>query len=240
MNENIYTNVVNAETEVKNIDSELIEFDKTKIRNITSVEKIFKRTVDIIGSLFGIALLIPITIGIKIANIINKDYGSVFYVQNRIGKDGKLFKMYKYRSMVVDADKKLREYLLNNDEARKEYKKYKKLKHDPRITKVGNFIRRTSLDEFPQFINILKGDMSLVGPRPYLLREKKDMGEAYWQIVKCRPGLTGIWQVRGRSEVTFKERIEMDLEYCYKQSTSLDAKLVVKTVKKVVLKDGAL
>ena len=240
MNENIYTNVVNAETEVKNIDSELIEFDKTKIRNITSVEKIFKRTVDIIGSLFGIALLIPITIGIKIANIINKDYGSVFYVQNRIGKDGKLFKMYKYRSMVVDADKKLREYLLNNEEARKEYKKYKKLKHDPRITKVGNFIRRTSLDEFPQFINILKGDMSLVGPRPYLLREKKDMGEAYWQIVKCRPGLTGIWQVRGRSEVTFKERIEMDLEYCYKQSTSLDAKLVVKTVKKVVLKDGAL
>lgn len=240
MNENIYTNVVNAETEVKNIDSELIEFDKTKIRNITSVEKIFKRTVDIIGSLFGIALLIPITIGIKIANIINKDYGSVFYVQNRIGKDGKLFKMYKYRSMVVDADKKLREYLLNNEEARKEYKKYKKLKHDPRITKVGNFIRKTSLDEFPQFINILKGDMSLVGPRPYLLREKKDMGEAYWQIVKCRPGLTGIWQVRGRSEVTFKERIEMDLEYCYKQSPSLDAKLVVKTVKKVVLKDGAL
>src|SRR5699024_2650763 len=98
-----------------------------------------------------------------------------FYTQERIGKDGKHFKMYKYRSMVVGADEKLREYLAENEEAREEYAKYKKLKHDPRITKMGAFLRKTSLDEFPQFINILKGEMSLVGPRPYLPREKEEI-----------------------------------------------------------------
>ena len=99
--------------------------------------------------------------------------------------------MYKYRSMVIGADEKLFKYLEENEEARKEYKEYKKLKDDPRITKIGKFLRKTSLDEFPQFINVLKGDMSLVGPRPYLPREKEDMGEYYTYIIKSRPGITG-------------------------------------------------
>ena len=232
---NTYFNIYNSETATK-----VENIDNTKIRNISTAEKFVKRLGDIIAGLIGIILLIPITIGIKIANIINKDYGPVFLVQKRIGKDGKLFKFYKYRSMVVGADKKLKELLANDEEARKEYKKYKKLRNDPRITKVGNFIRKTSLDEFPQFINVLKGDMSLVGPRPYLYREKRDMGPAYWRIVKCKPGLTGIWQVRGRSDVDFNERIEMDLQYYYERSTKLDIKLILQTIKKVILKEGAL
>ncbi len=232
---NTYFNIYNSETATK-----VENIDNTKIRNISTAEKFVKRLGDIIAGLIGIILLIPITIGIKIANIINKDYGPVFLVQKRIGKDGKLFKFYKYRSMVVGADKKLKELLANDEEARKEYKKYKKLRNDPRITKVGNFIRKTSLDEFPQFINVLKGDMSLVGPRPYLYREKRDMGQAYWRIVKCKPGLTGIWQVRGRSDVDFNERIEMDLQYYYERSARLDIKLILQTIKKVILKEGAI
>lgn len=232
---NTYFNIYNSETATK-----VEDITNVKTRNISTVEKFIKRFGDIIAGLIGIILLIPITIGIKIANIINKDYGPVFLVQKRIGKDGKLFKFYKYRSMVVGADKKLKELLANDEEARKEYKKFKKLRNDPRITKVGNFIRKTSLDEFPQFINVLKGDMSLVGPRPYLYREKRDMGPAYWRIVKCKPGLTGIWQVRGRSDVDFNERIEMDLQYYYERSTKLDIKLILQTIKKVILKEGAL
>ena len=132
------------------------------------IGKIFKRLIDILGGIIGTIVLIPLTIGIAIANLICKDNGPIFYSQYRMGKNGKLFKMYKYRSMVVGADEKLKKYLEENEEARKEYKKYKKLKHDARVTKVGEFIRKTSLDEFPQFINVLKGDMSLVGPRPGL------------------------------------------------------------------------
>ena len=156
------------------------------------IENIVKRVVDIGGGLIGTIALIPLTIIIYIARIVlHENDGPIFYDQLRIGKNGKVFKMYKYRSMVIGADEKLKKYLEENEEARLEYKKYKKLKNDPRITKVGNFIRKTSLDEFPQFINVLKGDMSLVGPRPYLPREKEDMGEYYTYIINARPGITG-------------------------------------------------
>ena len=166
--------------------------------------------------------------------------GPIFYDQLRIGKNGKVFKMYKYRSMVIGADEKLHKYLEENEEARKEYKKYKKLKNDQRITKVGNFIRRTSLDEFPQFINVLKGDMSLVGPRPYLPREKEDMGEYYDCIIQSRPGVTGYWQIAGRNDVTFEDRLKMDCEYNKKKSLKTDLKLLAKTFLKVVKKEGAI
>ena len=156
------------------------------------IENIVKRVIDICGGLIGTIALIPLTIIIYIARIVlHENDGPIFYDQLRIGKNGKVFKMYKYRSMVIGADEKLKKYLEENEEARLEYKKYKKLKNDPRITKVGNFIRKTSLDEFPQFINVLKGDMSLVGPRPYLPREKEDMGEYYTYIINARPGITG-------------------------------------------------
>ena len=205
------------------------------------IENIVKRVIDIGGGLIGTIALIPLTIIIYIARIVlHENDGPIFYDQLRIGKNGKVFKMYKYRSMVIGADEKLHKYLEENEEARKEYKKYKKLKNDPRITKVGNFIRRTSLDEFPQFINVLKGDMSLVGPRPYLPREKEDMGEYYDCIIQTRPRVTGYWQTSGRSDVTFDDRLKMDFKYCQKRSLKVDAKLLMKTILNVVKKEGAI
>lgn len=200
-----------------------------------------KRTMDIFAGLVGVITLIPLTVIIYIANIITKNKGPLFYTEEkRIGKDGKLFTMYKYRSMVVNADEKLKKYLAENEEARKEYKKYKKLKKDPRITKVGEFIRKTSIDEFPQFINVLKGDMSLVGPRPYLHREKEDMGDNYDIIVSVKPGITGYWQVNGRSDKDFKERTEMDVAYVKDKNLWLDIKFVIKTALKIFVKEGAM
>ena len=203
------------------------------------VENIAKRGIDIIGGVFGTLLLIPLTICVFIANKISKNDGPIFYTQERIGKNGKLFRMYKYRSMVVGADEKLEEYLSENEEAREEYRVNKKLKNDPRITRIGNFLRKTSLDEFPQFINVLKGDMSLVGPRPYLPREQEEMGTYYRYIVTKKPGITGFWQVNGRSDVSFEDRLSMDMNYYNQSSLKLDAKLLAKTVGKVLKKEGA-
>ena len=222
------------------VTGSIIKKEVKKVNVLYHVEKAVKRGIDILGGIVGVILLVPIMIGIKIANLIARDTGPLFYKQKRIGKDGKEFYLYKFRSMVVDADEKLLKYLAENEEAREEYAKYKKLKNDPRVTKVGHFIRNTSLDEFPQFINVLKGDMSLVGPRPYLLREKEDMGRLYDKIIEAKPGITGMWQVSGRSEVTFEERLDMDIEYNYNWSLKTDIKLLFKTIKKVVLREGAI
>lgn len=219
------------------------ELTKIEIDNIEVNKKIYiilKRIVDIIGALVGCIILVPLTICIWIANIISNDNGPVFYVQKRIGKNGKKFKMYKYRSMVVNADQKLRRYLLDNPEINEEFIKYKKLKNDPRITPIGKFIRKASLDEFPQFINVLKGDMSLVGPRPYLPREKRAMGKSYKEIIKVKPGLTGPWQVAGRNEISFEERLKMDVEYSKKYSFKDDAKMFLGTFTQIFSKKGAL
>ena len=205
------------------------------------IYKIIKRTIDIIGGLVGVMLLVPITVGVAIARLITKENdGPIFYEQLRIGKNGSKFRIFKFRSMVIGADEALAKYLAENEEARKEYKKYKKLKNDPRITKVGKFLRKTSLDEFPQLINVLKGEMSLVGPRPYLPREKEDMGEFYTYIIKTKPGLTGYWQVNGRSDVDFKERLNMDYYYTQHRGIKLDTKLLVKTFMNVIKKEGAI
>ena len=229
--------------EEKAIDEAIIE-NTTTINNKKVkmyIEKIIKRFVDIIMGLIGTLILIPVTIGIFIARkILHEDDGPIFYEQLRIGKDGKVFRMYKYRSMVIGADEKLSTYLKENEEARKEYSKYKKLKNDPRITKVGKFIRKTSIDEFPQFINVLLGQMSLVGPRPYLPREQEDMGNYYKYIIQCKPGITGYWQTSGRSGVTFDDRLKMDYKYCQKRSLKVDAKLLMKTILNVVKKEGAI
>ena len=203
--------------------------------------RFIKRTIDILAGIVGIILLIPITLVVAIMRIIKKENdGPIFYEQLRIGKNGKQFRMYKFRSMCLNADETLKKYLEENEDAKKEYKKYKKLKNDPRITKVGKVLRATSLDEFPQFINVLKGDMSLVGPRPYLPREKNDMGKYYNIIIKIKPGVTGPWQIRGRSNISFEDRLKIDAEYIQKMSITNDVKMVLKTLTKVVKKDGAL
>ncbi len=229
--------IVNLNT-VNELIPENTTIDKKRIKK--QAEKTFKRGIDIIGSLVGIIILIPLTIIIYIANLLSKDNGTIFYCQERIGQDGKIFKMYKYRSMVIGADEKLEKYLKENEIAKEEYRQYKKLKNDPRITKIGKFLRKTSLDEFPQFINVLKNEMSLVGPRPYLPREKEEMGEYYKYIIKSKPGLTGFWQIYGRSKVTFTERLNMDYKYSNNQNLKYDTKLLMKTFVNVIKKEGAL
>ena len=226
--------------ENSNIEDLEIVKSKQKKNSIKKIEKGLKRGIDILGGICGTLILIPLTIGIWIANKLVKDNGPIFYTQTRIGKDGKLFKMYKYRSMVVGADEILKTYLEENEEARKEYKEYKKLKNDPRITKIGKILRKTSLDEFPQFINVLKGDMSLVGPRPYLLREKEEINGFFKYITSCKPGITGLWQTKGRSNTTFTDRLTMDMEYYYNHSLKQDIKLIYKTIRNVVKKEGAI
>ena len=194
-----------------------------------------KRLFDIVLSLIGCMFLLPIALIVKISYILNKDYESIFFSQDRIGKNGKTFKFYKFRSMVVNAD----EVLKNDKDARKEYKLNKKLKNDPRITKMGKILRRTSLDELPQLINVLRGDMSLIGNRPYLPREKEDMGIYYDTILKTKPGLTGYWQVNGRSNTTFEERLKLEEYYSNHASLKMDIKILFKTVYVVLFHKGA-
>lgn len=221
-------------------DGTLVSIAHNVNSNSKIANKIFMRMLDILAGIFGIICLIPLSIIVLINNIKNKDFGPIFYVQKRIGKDGRLFNMYKYRTMVVNADEKLEEYLSKNKQAREEYKKYKKLKDDPRITKFGQLLRKTSLDEFPQFINIFLGQMTLVGPRPYLLREKEDMGSYYSWIIKNKPGLTGLWQISGRSEVTFDNRLDLDFKYNYIKSLKADIKILLITALITLKRKGAM
>ena len=193
-----------------------------------------KRIIDILFSLIGLILLIPIAIIIKISYVITGDFTSIFFVQDRIGKNGKHFKFFKFRSMVPNADEILFKTLEMDKILEEEYTKYKKLKKDPRITPIGKLIRKFSIDEMPQFINIFLGDMSLIGNRPYLPREKKDMGEYFDDIVKTKPGLTGLWQVSGRSETTFNERLEIEQKYSKQAGFKLDIKIFFKTFKVVL------
>ena len=205
----------------------------------TGFYHISKRLFDIIFSFIGLIFLIPITIILKIAYMCTGDFHRIFFVQERIGKNGKIFKFYKFRSMVPNADEVLFRTMELDKIIAEEYQKNKKLKHDPRITKLGRFIRGTSIDELPQLINIFLGHMSFVGNRPYLPREKGDMGKYYEDIIKTKPGLTGYWQVNGRSKTTFEERLELEKYYSNNASLKLDIKIFLKTFKVVLFKIGA-
>ncbi|MDE5830396.1 MAG: sugar transferase [Clostridia bacterium] len=213
---------------------------KVQENNSVNIYKICKRSIDVIASIIGLIILSVLSVIVFIANKIEGDHGPIFFVQKRIGENGKLFRLYKFRTMVVDADKILMKKLKEDKEFREKYLNYRKVENDERITKIGRMLRKTSLDEFPQFINVLKGEMSLVGPRPYLNREKKDMGEYYRYIIKCKPGITGFWQVSGRNQNTFKERLKLDLEYYNNRGLWYDIKIIFKTVLSVFKKEGAM
>ena len=203
-----------------------------------TLNRMIKRGFDIVASFFGLIILSPLLIGTIIA-IRLESKGKAIFTQERIGKDGKLFKFYKFRSMVTNADEILEKMLKEDTEQTREYKLNKKLTDDPRVTKVGKFIRKTSIDELPQLINVLKGDMSLIGNRPYLPREKEDMGTYFNDIVKTKPGITGLWQVSGRSNTTFEERLKLEQEYSNTCSIKLDIKIFFKTIKVVLAMCGA-
>lgn len=197
-----------------------------------------KRLFDIIFSLIGIVFILPLALLIKISYLIKKDTTSIFFTQKRIGKNGKEFNFYKFRSMIKDADKVLEKILEENEELRKEWNEYHKLENDPRITKVGKFIRKTSLDEFPQFINVLRGDMSLIGPRPLVpgeLEEHNGDAKIYNSI---KPGVSGWWAANGRSSVSYEDRLELEYYYCKNCNWLLDIKCIFRTIKIVIMKKG--
>ena len=198
-----------------------------------------KRLFDILIALIGCLFLLPVIIIVKISYLLHKDFDSIFFRQKRIGKNGKEFNLYKFRSMVPNADEVLKELLKNDEAARKEYKVNKKLKNDPRVTSMGKILRVTSLDELPQFINIFKGEMSLIGNRPYLPREKEDMGLYYNDIIKTKPGLSGLWQVMGRSNTTFEERLKLEQYYSNNFGFRIDIKIFFKTFGVVIKHKGA-
>lgn len=237
--------------ELNDVVGEEAILQETTINNISIMKKektnkkvlynFTKRIIDIIGSIIGILILIPTTLIIYLARkVLKEDKGPLFYEQLRYGKNGKVFRLYKFRSMCIGADKKLKEYLENNDEAREEFEKTHKLQNDPRITKIGNFLRKSSLDELPQMINILKGDMSFVGPRPVVEKEVEEYGANKDKFLSVRPGLTGYWQVNGRSNTTYEERMEMELYYVDNCSLWLDIKIFFKTFITVFKKEGAV
>lgn len=219
------------------------------LENVTVMEKdknlklylyfFVKRCVDLFFSFFGLIATFFLAIFIKLFSILTGDLSSIFYMQERIGKDGRIFKMYKFRSMIPNADQVLDELLKKDKKLKKEYQVNKKLKNDPRVTKIGTFLRKTSLDEFPQFLNVFFGEMSLIGNRPYLPRERKDMGIYYEYIIKTKPGITGLWQVSGRSNTTFEERLKLEKYYSNHCGLKMDIKIFFKTFAVVLLKKGA-
>lgn len=213
--------------------------EKVEVRKV--LYKVVKRLIDILGGLVGCVLLVPITMAVYIARkVLKEDDGPMFYEHLRYGKDGKKFRIYKFRSMCIDADKRLKEYLEQNEEARIEFEENHKLKDDPRITKLGKFIRKTSIDELPQFVNVLKGDMSLIGPRPIVDGEIEKYGENKDKFLSVRPGLTGYWAANGRSDITYEERMKMELYYVDNISFKLDIQIFFKTIISVMKKEGAM
>lgn len=231
-------NTINFDSKIEDFDGLLMISSATGIIKFPS--RICKRLIDILGSLVGLLLLIPITIFVYVKNRSEGDKDPIFFTQERIGKNGKTFKIYKFRTMVPNAEQVLEELMEKDPVIREEYTKNKKLVNDPRITKAGKFLREKSLDEFPQFINVLLGQMSLIGPRPYLPREKEDMGKYYKSVIACTPGLTGMWQTHGRSNVTFEYRLELDNYYYRNWSFWLDITLFLKTIRQVLYGNGAM
>jgi Undecaprenyl-phosphate galactose phosphotransferase WbaP len=197
-----------------------------------------KRVMDlaatVVGGIFVLPLLVALALLVRL-----ESRGPIFYSDKRMGRDGELFSCVKFRTMVPDAERLLHELLAENEEARKEYFKYHKLRHDPRVTSVGRFLRKTSLDELPQLWNVLRGEMSLVGPRPYLPRESDDIGVTQDEILRVTPGITGPWQVAGRNRSSFNERVEMDVSYVSDWSVWLDLVLLVRTSACVLFSRGA-
>ena len=200
--------------------------------------RIYKRAFDLIATISGGLLISPILLAIAVANAI-RNHGHVFFAHRRIGKNGKEFYCYKFQSMVPDAEAKLEQYLKSHPEARKEWEETFKLTNDPRVTKLGAFLRKTSLDELPQLWNVIKGDMSLVGPRPIVKKEIPRYGEHFKEYCSVLPGITGMWQASGRSDTTYAERVAMDTWYVHNWSVWLDIMYLAKTFGAVIHSKGA-
>ncbi len=199
---------------------------------------LIKRLFDIVASLVGLVVLVPVCIVIKICYLVGGDFYPIIYSQTRVGKNGKKFKIYKFRSMVWDAEKQL-EDLLKQEKYKKQWAEFQKLDDDPRITKVGKIIRRGSIDEMPQFLNVLIGQMSMVGPRPLVPGEIEEHRGDQKKYCSVKPGMTGYWATRGRSDNDYEDRLKMEYYYAENRGLMLDMKILARTVKIVLVGSGA-
>ena len=213
----------------------------SRLRRRKSVSKSYvmiKRGFDIFSAIFGLIIASPIFLFLMVFNLFGESKGPLLFKQKRYGKYGKTFYIYKFRSMVVNADEKLKankelyeKYVQNNYKLEQD--------EDPRVTKLGRLLRKTSLDEIPQLINVLKGEMSIVGPRPIVEEELIEYKHLKDEFLSVKPGITGYWQISGRSDVGYPERVDLELYYVYHQSLLLDIKIILKTIIVVFLKKGA-
>ncbi|MGL4990768.1 MAG: sugar transferase [Sarcina sp.] len=218
---------------MQNLD---VDRNPDRYKERSKVYEISKRVFDIIMSLFALIIFSPIFI-LLIVIVKLDSKGDAIFSHKRVGKDGKTINIYKFRTMVINAQEVLENF---TPQQKEEFEKNFKLENDPRITKVGKFLRKTSLDELPQLINILKGDMSIVGPRPIINKEIPKYGVFYKKVFSVPPGLTGYWQANGRSDTTYEERVQMDMYYVNNRSFSMDIKIILQTVVSVLKKEGAM
>ena len=229
-------NIITSET-TENIETTSLRTQsdvKTKISKKVYIK--VKRVIDVILASIALILLSPLFAIIAIAIKIDSK-GPVFFAHKRIGKNGNIIKLYKFRSMVINAEELIKSF---TPDQMKEYKENYKLTNDPRITKVGKFLRKTSLDELPQLINIINGDLSIIGPRPVVADELEKYGTNKDKFLSVTPGLTGYWAANGRSNTTYEQRMEMELYYIDNLSLKMDIKVFFKTILSVVKKEGAI
>lgn len=204
----------------------------------------FKRIFDIVFSLVFLGCFAPVYLMIALL-IKLESRGTIFYVGKRLGKGGSYIDIYKFRTMYIDAEQRLEEMLSSDPKVREEWEVYQKLQEDPRCTPLGRFLRKTSLDEFPQFFNVLKGDLSVVGPRPHYIDELEGAGNSPLKkyahlVLAVKPGITGLWQISGRSHLSYEDRVELDSLYYKKQSFFYDLLVILKTIPMVLLSRGAV
>jgi undecaprenyl-phosphate galactose phosphotransferase len=222
--------------DLSNTRTNLIVFqNRLKSRTRTA----FKNVSDFMLSLAIFPLLIPVMLMIAYRIKRNNPNEKILFKQKRLGKEGRRFSCYKFQTMYENSDALLEAYLQEHPEEKAYYEVYHKYRNDPRITEVGQFLRRTSLDELPQIFNVFRGDMSFIGPRPYMLNEKEKIGEEIETVLSVKPGITGLWQVSGRSEVDFHSRVALDVWYIRNWNLWMDLVILLKTVKAVVIRQGA-
>ena len=221
---------------MQNLDYNISKKINGEISMSLKIYSLFKRIFDVVSSTLLLIILSPLFL-ILIVLVKLDSKGPVFFGHKRIGYKGETISVYKFRSMVQNAEEVLRNF---TPEQKAEFEKNFKLDDDPRVTKIGAFLRKTSLDELPQLINIIKGDMSVVGPRPIVQKEVVKYGKYADKLFSIKPGLTGFWQANGRSDTTYDERVQMDMYYIDNRSTLLDMKILFKTVIAVIRKEGAI
>ena len=212
--------------------------DRNMARGSTQFDALAVRVLDIVTALSLLIFLAPLML-IVAALVYLVDPGPIFFAHRRLGRDGRTFPCLKFRSMVVDAEQRLSHLLATDAAAREEWARDFKLRRDPRITRIGNFLRRTSIDELPQFINVLRGEMSIVGPRPIVEGEISRYGRYFAEYSSVKPGITGLWQVSGRNNIHYRRRVALDVSYARNKCLGLDLRILAMTVPAVLLARGS-